>query len=1129
MAAVSRDVTYRGFGWQDWIVILSAVTWIAGSAVSAVLWILKRRRLRLFVRSLQLADWIPERGREDCFNVASGGFAMMAREVCETVGLRKLPPIAISPSVPMPLVVGLRRPAIVIPCELMRPEAGSCLRDVLIHEAAHVARCDAWVNVGQRLASVLWWWHPGVHGLNRIIARSREEVCDNFVLCRCEPLQYAQTLLELAEKCSFDTQMSPSLGLFESRWTLESRVRGLLKPGRKLMTRINRGAYAIIAVLLGAVCLLIGGISSAQHQEEGATQSSQAAPPVESATPPVESKPSTRLRKVIVRGRCVNDEAKPLGAVRVVILRRSEDYRSQFIAGETKADAQGRFELHDIETAMVDRGDLLAVAALQGYVSVCVPLVNSDKGVIEQKLALSGNPGTLSGIVSDSQGRPISGVTVYLPCGASDEPLLGIRSSVTDEQGRYAITDLKRWTPESTRTFDPSSGRGTIVASCYFYLKHPRYPNTMAQHSAVPQEVNVTLYPPAIVEGRVIDMVTNQPRANVTVSAQGVARHGWYQTRTDAQGQYRLQMTRDHYNIWAEAEDRISVAVNALKAERGETASNVDIRLVRGGFVVGTVFGDDGKPLSPTKGMPARVAHYGPARPRTGAAVTSTPVQSDGTYRLRVAPGRNFIYSMSGSGTSGYVTVEDGRDVMFDIYLGKKQTYQPEDENQRLGRKIRQAAEEEDADMTRSRSPVSGRKQTNSRATKTVSRKRPATKIGKLLDELAEQNASGDLFHDVWARTLKAIVDLGPEAVPELIAELDATNDNMMLRCLGFTLRAIGDKRAVPALIRALPKTLFPPGSDMGLQAEDKVLAKFMQQHDLDKGDSGERYSFGRPVREIFGALHKLTGNSFDEEQIYHVFAEGTPRQQELKKELFARVAKSWADWWEQHWREHLKDPAYSRVNLPVFRPAATAPVPLGQKQRIKTGSSASGWILGSYVDPKTRTAFLDLDTGRASGLPEKWRKANDIESHKAEIEAWAAQEGFDLMGTEYRSPENNQRCYALRPIGLQAWELGEKRWKMRSEDITFETLQREGSPVTGLLLHSDRNKAIVEPKRSATFLFKTREGTPGLLFVGIEVRDDSQKPGGAINGDVELQPIGFSKGRRFGWTTFELRPQENP
>ena len=58
---------------------------------------------------------------------------------------------------------------------------------------------------------------------------------------------------------------------------------------------------------------------------------------------------------------------------------------------------------------------------------------------------------------------------------------------------------------------------------------------------------------------------------------------------------------------------------------------------------------------------------------------------------------------------------------------------------------------------------------------------------------------------DERAKTLlKALVDEGPAAVPELIAELDATDDDIMLRNLGFILRAIGDKRAVPALIRAL-------------------------------------------------------------------------------------------------------------------------------------------------------------------------------------------------------------------------------------------------------------------------------------------------------------------------------------
>ena len=123
--------------------------------------------------------------------------------------------------------------------------------------------------------------------------------------------------------------------------------------------------------------------------------------------------------------------------------------------------------------------------------------------------------------------------------------------------------------------------------------------------------------------------------------------------------------------------------------------------------------------------------------------------------------------------------------------------------------------------------------------------------MGRLLDRLEGQDAGSAQFSESWLRTLKEIVDLGPDAVPELVDELDATNDNMMLRCMGFTLRAIGDKRAVPALIRAIPKTLLPPGSDMGLQVEDADLLKFAQQNNLDKRAHGKEYDFGRPVREI--------------------------------------------------------------------------------------------------------------------------------------------------------------------------------------------------------------------------------------------------------------------------------------
>lgn len=67
------------------------------------------------------------------------------------------------------------------------------------------------------------------------------------------------------------------------------------------------------------------------------------------------------------------------------------------------------------------------------------------------------------------------------------------------------------------------------------------------------------------------------------------------------------------------------------------------------------------------------------------------------------------------------------------------------------------------------------------------------------------------------------------------------------------------------------------------------------------------------------------------------------------------------------------------------------------------------------------------------------------------------------------------------------------------------------------MLLHYDAKAKAFAPAEKATFLVKTREGTPALLFVGVEVKDDSLKPGqGSLEGDNELKPVAFFKGRRF-------------
>jgi hypothetical protein len=415
-------------------------------------------------------------------------------------------------------------------------------------------------------------------------------------------------------------------------------------------------------------------------------------------------------------------------------------------------------------------------------------------------------------------------------------------------------------------------------------------------------------------------------------------------------------------------------------------------------------------------------------------------------------------------------------------------------------------------------------------APEALRRARRDTPTGRLLDELDQHNRRNCAFTDPWCRTLREIVDMGPAAVPELIDELDATDNDMMLRCLGFTLRAIGDKRAVPGLIRAIAKTLRRPGSDMGLRGQDANLVKFMQQYGLrnartaDRFNQGDRYSFGRPVCEVFGALEMLSGQKFDEEELYSVVLGGIATQELQRRRLFQRTALHWADWWEKHWSEYVQDVAYSHVNLAAFQGSdgnLTGPKP---GTHFKTVGGSSNVVLQSVFDPEARearTVFYDLDTGRQSGLPAKWRDGKGAESQLDEIIAWAAGEGFDVMGTEYVSPGDGRNWFAIRPIGLRAWELGKDRWKMETNDATIESLQGEGTPARELLLHCDRESGSYAPESKATFLFTTREGTPGLLFVGIEVRDTNVKLG-PLRGDSERNPSHFFKGRRFAWRSFE-------
>jgi hypothetical protein len=399
-------------------------------------------------------------------------------------------------------------------------------------------------------------------------------------------------------------------------------------------------------------------------------------------------------------------------------------------------------------------------------------------------------------------------------------------------------------------------------------------------------------------------------------------------------------------------------------------------------------------------------------------------------------------------------------------------------------------------------------------------RKRPESKVNALLNEL-EVAYKLHGFDDSWAAVLKEIVAIGPEAVPDLIVELDATDSDIMLRNLGFMLRAIGDKRAVPALIRAFPRTCRRPGSDMGCRAEDKEILAFMQKHDLNEDDR-EGYGYGRPVREIGGALTKLTGATHGEQELYSVFLKGALPQQLAQRRLYYRCAERWTAWWEANWKKHIEDEAYAKVDLPPGDDAPSVTFPHGADYRL--GSGSSGNIAESEFAEKTWCLFYDLDTGRQVSLPPRFKAMPDGAPRLDAIHDWAAAEGFDLMGTELTPSGQAKRHYAIRALGLTAWEIADERWDEFATEVQSGETMKLGRSASGLLLHFDEKRKGFDPSATASFLFATREGAFGILRIGVEVHDNDMRDriGKPAMGDPTLDPVGFHKGRRFSYRLVE-------
>src|SRR6185369_6333901 len=107
-----------------------------------------------------------------------------------------------SPDILVPIAVGPIHPAILIPEGLLGTLDKDELDQVVMHEAAHLARWDDYALLLQRAIEALFTLHPVVRWITRQLELEREVACDDFVIeATGRARSYATCLTRMAELC----------------------------------------------------------------------------------------------------------------------------------------------------------------------------------------------------------------------------------------------------------------------------------------------------------------------------------------------------------------------------------------------------------------------------------------------------------------------------------------------------------------------------------------------------------------------------------------------------------------------------------------------------------------------------------------------------------------------------------------------------------------------------------------------------------------------------------------------------------------------------------------------------------------------------------------------------------------
>lgn len=191
--------------------------------------------------------------------MTQGEWLASMQRMATAMRLRVRPALHWSREVTSPVVMGLIKPAILLPVALVNRLTPAQVEAVLAHELAHLCRRDTWAVAVQRLAETVLFFHPAVWWMSRRLEIAREQACDDLVVATgCDPADYAEALLvcseyrlEQATESDAWTPKLASTGRDEA--PLRQRVLRLLGQGKRDSIKLGQLGWLMAVLAFGGI------------------------------------------------------------------------------------------------------------------------------------------------------------------------------------------------------------------------------------------------------------------------------------------------------------------------------------------------------------------------------------------------------------------------------------------------------------------------------------------------------------------------------------------------------------------------------------------------------------------------------------------------------------------------------------------------------------------------------------------------------------------------------------------------------------------------------------------------------------------------------------------------------------